>query len=94
MAELKAGGLAIVISSPVVKNVGRVVTLMRFWGELESPYTHEKAPAWVVRADSPMLLPDGRESELEGLIYSHKLMPIDGEDFQHEQDEQKSLITQ
>lgn len=92
MAELKAGGLAIVISSPIPKNVGRVVELVEFWGILKSRYTGEEGPAWEVKTDSPMTLPNGWPSDLTGLIFSKNLMPIDGDDFQHEGERQRELI--
>ena len=91
MAELKAGGLAIVISSPVVENIGRVVELVEYWGILNSKYTGEVGPAWKVKVDKAMILPNGRPSNLTGLIFSRKLMPIDGDDFSHEKESEKQL---
>ena len=91
MAELKAGGLAIVISSPIAKNVGRVVELVEFRGTLKSRFTGEEGPAWKVKTDTPMTLPNGMPSDLIGWIFSKKLMPIDGDDFQYEDERQKEL---
>lgn len=91
MAELKPGGLAIVISSPVPKNIGRVVELVEYWGVLNSQYTGEVGPAWKVKVDKEMILPNGRPSDLTGLIFSKKLMPIDGDEFQHEDERHKEL---
>lgn len=91
MADLKAGGLAIVISSPIAKNVGRVVELIEFWGIFKSRFTGEEGPAWKVKSETPMTLPNGKPSDLTGLIFSKKLLPIDGDDFQHEDERQKEL---
>ncbi|WP_394551421.1 hypothetical protein C1N58_12510 [Pantoea sp. SGAir0180] len=89
MAELKAGGLAIIISCPWGKNVGKVVRLIRFLGERNSDFTEESGPAWEIYCESG-IYSDGGTYKLCG-SFSRRLMPIDGCDFSHQDEQQKEL---
>ncbi|EPG3492488.1 hypothetical protein MDW84_002494 [Klebsiella pneumoniae] len=86
MAELRAGGLAIIIRSRFPENVGKTVRLIKLIGFDESLGGYE----WEVSA----------LSELTGALYPAKvgdicvgldknLMPIDGDDFSNEDQLQK-----
>lgn len=86
MAELRAGGLAIIIKSQFPENVGKTVRLIKLMGFNESLRGYE----WMLTA----------LSELTGTIHAVKtggsctglgqnLMPIDGDDFSSEDQHQK-----
>lgn len=101
MAELKAGGLAIVIRSDDQFDIGKCVTLKRFVpkeGTALAPnrviYKMQRANegSWVVNGDI-RICNDNGETELHGwaMFQPHELMPIDGEDFSHEGERQKEL---
>lgn len=86
MAELRAGGLAIIIKSQFPENVGKTVRLIKLMGFNESLCGYE----WMLTA----------LSELTGTIHAVKaggsctglgqnLMPIDGDDFSSEDQHQK-----
>lgn len=99
MAELKAGALAIVISSEVTAEIGRTVTLIKriYDGEFYrfpdgSRYSDESASkdkCWVVSGDVSVYT-DGDSGGM-GIFPSWALMPIDGDDFSHEDERQKEL---
>lgn len=86
MAELRAGGLAIIIKSQFPENVGKTVRLIKLMGFNESLRGYE----WMLTA----------LSGLTGTIHAVKaggsciglgqnLMPIDGDDFNNEDHRQK-----
>lgn len=86
MAELRAGGMALIINSPFPENVGKAVRLVKFMGFDESLSGY----VWKLTA----------LSELTGTLYpvkagdlctglSKNLMPIDGYDFSNEDEHQK-----
>lgn len=88
MADLRAGGLAIIIKSRFPENIGKVVKTEKFIGTSEPYYVD----CWEVTAIS----------QLTGTLYPVKeggsavapaksLMPIDGDNFQHEDEQQKEL---
>lgn len=86
MAELRAGGLAIIIKSQFPENVGKTVRLIKLMGFNKSLRGYE----WMLTA----------LSELTGTIHAVKaggsctglgrnLMPIDGDDFSNKDQHQK-----
>lgn len=80
MAELRAGGLAIIIRSRFPENVGKTVILIKFMGEGE----------WELTALSDLkgtLYPVRAGDSCVGL--SQNLMPIDGDDFSNEDERKK-----
>lgn len=88
MAELKEGGLALVIRSRFPENIGKVVRTDRFIG-ISEPYFVD---SWEVTALSPLtgtLGPAKEGGSMVAPVFS--LMPIDGDDFQHEDERQKEL---
>ena len=89
MAELKPGGLAVIISCPWGRNVGKVVRLIRFLGERKSDFTEESGAAWEIYCESGISSGVGTY-KLCG-SFSRRLMPIDGDDFSHEDKQQKEL---
>lgn len=81
MSELRAGGLAMVYGLKLDKR-------------------HNGKSAKLIKSDfykgNLVWICEGyfeRNGDL-GVFYPKNLMPIDGEDFHHEEDEHKSLITQ
>lgn len=88
MAELKAGGMAIIIRSRFPENIGKVVKTDKFIG-ISEPYYVD---CWEVTAISPLtgtlcLVKKGDSA----VAPAKSLMPIDGDDFQHEDEQQKEL---
>ncbi|HFE8995024.1 TPA: hypothetical protein ACGATL_000259 [Raoultella ornithinolytica] len=82
MAELRAGGLALIIRSPFDENVGKTVSLIKFMGGGE----------WELTALSDLkgaLYPVRAGDSCVGL--GQNLMPIDGDDFSNEDERQKEL---
>lgn len=90
MAELRAGGLAIIIRSRFPENVGKVVKLGAFAGEINHPDGH--GIYWWIEVMSELAGTLGRiKSGLNGLALARNLMPIDGDDFSNEDQYQKGL---
>lgn len=97
MAELRAGGLALVIASGNKNEIGKSVTLIRkvLSGEFHqfpngSIYvmnTNTGQSMWVVSGDVSIYTskPSGGMS----IFPSSHLMPIDGDDFSNEDERQK-----
>ena len=88
MSELKEGGLAIIIKSRFPENVGKVVKTSKFIGISEPYYTN----CWEIIATSHLtgtLYPIG-DGDF-AIAPETSLMPIDGDDFSHENDRQKEL---
>lgn len=101
MAELKAGGLAIIIRSHAApSDIGKTVTLIKFLrpGDLYEPddsgeiYRHgDNIPAWLVGGDCTLMC-NGEAVKIGFALYAPRaLLPIDGDDFQHEDERQKEL---
>lgn len=102
--ELKAGRLALVIDSAIPENVGKCVTLLS-WHPPKGDFISPDGAAGKLPGDSGGWLCtgsvactgkmsiSGKEFRHEGwgLFPSQYLMPIDGDDFQHEDDRQKEL---
>ncbi|HHI0425211.1 hypothetical protein H8F03_11630 [Klebsiella pneumoniae] len=88
MAELRAGGLAIIIRSRFPENVGKVVKLVSCVGEIN--HHLERGVYWEIEAMSELagtlfLVKSG----FHGLARAKSLMPIDGDDFSNEDERQK-----
>ncbi|EPX4368538.1 hypothetical protein ACW0PQ_004140 [Escherichia coli] len=97
MSELRAGGIAIVIFSENKLEIGRCVELIEkvtngyvfnFPGAGKYSW-RDDTPGWLVKGDVSIYTnePSGGFS----YFYSDELMPIDGEDFSHEDEQQKEL---
>lgn len=101
MAELRAGGLAIIIKSNAApSDIGKTVTLVKLLrpgdlyesednGEL---YRHsDNINAWLVRGDCTLMC-NGEAVKIGFALYAPPaLLPIDGDDFQHEGERKKEL---
>ena len=86
MAELRAGGLAIIIRSRFPENVGKTVRLIKLIGFDDSLGGYK----WKLTALSGLtgtLYPVKARDLCTGL--SQNLMPIDGDDFSNEDQHQK-----
>ncbi|WP_154953295.1 hypothetical protein [Klebsiella grimontii] len=86
MAELRAGGLAIIIKSQFPENVGKTVRLIKPMGFNESL----RGYMWKLTALSGLagtLYPVKAGGLCTGL--DQNLMPIDGDDFSNEDQRQK-----
>lgn len=88
MAELRAGGLAIIIRSRFPENVGKTVRLVRFIGEVHQSTGY--GIYWEVIALAGLA---GTRKRVKpgsaGMVQSKNLMPIDGDDFSNEDERQK-----
>lgn len=96
MSELRAGGIAIVIFSENKPEIGRCVELIEkvtngyvFNFLVQVSIVGVMTPGWLVKGDVSIYTnkPSGGFS----YFYSDELMPIDGEDFSHEDEQQKEL---
>lgn len=96
MAELKVGGLAIIINSRLKENIGATVRLTKYMGVMRGHVMDVELDSWQVESAT--------ESQLQGylpngmVVYwdtvncpAKWLMPIDGGDFQHEDEREKEL---
>ncbi|WP_313327748.1 hypothetical protein [Enterobacter oligotrophicus] len=96
MSELRVGGLAIIVNSQLKENIGRTVILKEYLGVIIGYVQKIERAAWHVEsATSEVLkgiLPDGEIiNTMTCAVPSDWLMPIDGEDFSHEDERQKEL---
>lgn len=101
MAELRAGGLAIVVggkqNTPLI---GRVVQLERLeqsesWVRIAGQplFFNEMSARWlVIKPGLKMQLSNGSVVNGYALILPQHLMPIDGDAFRHEDEQQKELM--
>ncbi|HHH2563033.1 TPA: hypothetical protein ACPZVD_000367 [Klebsiella pneumoniae] len=88
MAELRAGGLAIIIRSRFPENVGKTVRLVRFIGEVHQSTGY--GIYWEVIALAGLAGTRKRvKPGLAGMAQSKNLTPIDGDDFSNEDERQK-----
>lgn len=88
MAELRAGGVAIIIRSRFPENVGKTVNLVRFLGEVHHCLGYGiywEVEALAVLAGTRRRVKPGSI----GMAQSKNLMPIDGDDFSDEDEHQK-----
>ncbi|HHS9692468.1 TPA: hypothetical protein ACTW9J_002769 [Klebsiella michiganensis] len=101
MAELRAGGMALIIDSATPEEVGRCVSLIKLIpvrGSFTSPQGRPtnnagENPAWLVTGDVKARL--GGDSPIWAgngwaLYPSQYLMPIDGDDFSNEDEHKKA----
>ena len=89
MAELRAGGLAIIIRSRFPENVGKVVKLVTCVGKIN--YDLNPGIYWEVEALSELSgTPWRAKPGSNGLALAKNLMPIDGDDFSNEDQHQKA----
>lgn len=97
MSELRAGSLAIIIKSRIPENIGITVRLIKYLGVVEgSMIDGESYASWNVESASggniKGIWPGGMIVEWPRVNCPSKwLMPIDGEDFSHEEKRQKEL---
>lgn len=85
MAELKAGGLAIIINSRIPENIGVTVRLIRFLGLQKGYLSNVEFQAWHVESASDRTikgyLPDGSVISWPTVnCPANWLMPIDGDE--------------
>ncbi|WP_233979579.1 hypothetical protein [Pectobacterium versatile] len=103
MAELRAGGLALIVESINPEDVGKCVTtisLIPAHGSFTSPHgrpTNNNADfaAWFVTGDVKALMGKGSPvwaGRGWSLYPPQYLMPIDGDDFTHEDEREKELV--
>lgn len=86
MAELRAGGLALVIKSTDPDQVGKVVTLIQLVSPGDFLFNRKR---YVSKATGPVWLCEKPDAYVTH--YPSQLMPIDGDDFQHEDERKKEL---
>ncbi|MDU7377866.1 MAG: hypothetical protein E7L09_05770 [Enterobacteriaceae bacterium] len=97
MAELRVGGLAIIINSRVPENIGITVRLVKHVGVVMGYMMPAAYDAWEIESASGRklsgYLADGKlVSGPASTCPSKWLMPIDGDDFSHEREREKELI--
>ncbi|RRW77636.1 hypothetical protein EGJ48_03565 [Pantoea dispersa] len=96
MAELKVGALAIIINSRLKENIGATVRLTRYMGIMRGHVMDVELESWQAESANgrPLqgYLPNGMVVNWDVVNCPAKwLMPIDGDDFQHEGERQKEL---
>lgn len=98
MSNLREGGLAIIIGGNQ-ETIGLVVTTVRPvlpGGLILTPsgkrFSNGGSFRWLIHSDQLFVkLSDGTIIDDYCLVFSHWLMPIDGEDFSHEDERRKEL---
>lgn len=98
MAELRAGGLAIIIKSEFPENIGKVVTTIKQVPRVFVMFSLEKTlliNAWETTRDGDLMTTDGIKSNGEpAYCLPENLMPIDGDNFPMEVfDEEKEHVS-
>ncbi|NUH55868.1 hypothetical protein HUK76_19625 [Citrobacter portucalensis] len=96
MSNLREGGLAIIIGGNQ-ETIGLVVTTVRAvspGGLIVTPsgkrFSNGGSFRWLIHSDQLFVkLSDGTIIDDYCLCFEHHLMPIDGEDFSHEDEHQK-----
>ncbi|QDX29531.1 hypothetical protein [Dickeya poaceiphila] len=94
MAELRIGGMAIIVYSINHENIGRVVNLFEFLGAVDYGPHKNRNDIWRVNStNSPLygvkgIIQPGQNCKCPGAW----LMPIDGDDFTHEDEREKELM--
>lgn len=96
MSELRAGGLAIIIKSRIPENIGVTVRLVKYLGIVKGILDGIELEAWNVEPASggeiKGIFPGGLVAKWPSVnCPANWLMPIDGEDFSHEDERQKEL---
>ncbi|MBZ7829921.1 hypothetical protein [Raoultella planticola] len=100
MAELRAGGMALIIDSATPEEIGRCVSLVKLipvHGSFTSPQGRPSnnaggIPAWFVTGDVKAKLGDDSPiwaGKGWSLYPPQYLIPIDGDDFSNEDEHQK-----
>lgn len=104
MAELRAGGLALIVDSVSPQEVGKCVTttqLIPAFGSFTSPHgrptkNNAEFAAWLVTGDVVAEMSGNGIPIWAGrgwaLYPPQYLMPIDGDDFTHEDEREKELV--
>lgn len=96
MAELKAGGMALVFGlKKSIHNNGKSVRLLEIIqpkSDFTTPdgdigFHHDDSAGWVCRGNIVSINGDAGWA----IFDAKNLMPIDGDDFQHEDERQKEL---
>lgn len=93
MSELRVGGMAIIVMSLIPENIGKVVELVEFIGCTDKGPHKNRKDIWRIQPYSSSLVGHN------GIIKTDRiarcpgewLMPIEGEDFSHEDERQKEL---
>lgn len=98
MSELRAGGLAILIKTYYPGNAGKSVTtefIVRSMEFVDTPSgevftNHSGRDCWYITGD---VWTELNGVTVSGFAFAHpeQLMPIDGDDFSHEDERQKEL---
>ncbi|VEB97321.1 Uncharacterised protein [Cedecea lapagei] len=96
MGELRVGGLAVIIQSRIQENIGATVRLLKNLGVVSGVTENIEFEAWQVESCSggnlKGYLPGGLVIKTPVVNCPAKwLMPIDGEDFSHEDEHEKEL---
>lgn len=99
MAELRAGGLAIIVGGNP-ETFGVVVTTERLvphGDRISLPngrrFSNGGSTRWLVHCDRLVItLSNGSTLDDYCLMFPHWLMPIDGDDFTHEDEREKELV--
>ncbi|MCK6836249.1 hypothetical protein L8S32_05170 [Enterobacter asburiae] len=96
MSKLRVGGLAIIIKSRIPENIGLTVRLVKYLGIVSGILDGRELEAWNVEPASggeiKGIFPGGLVAKWPCVnCPANWLMPIDGEDFSHEDERQKEL---
>ncbi|KGA24920.1 hypothetical protein AO825_08335 [Pectobacterium brasiliense] len=99
MAELRAGGLAIIVGGNP-ETLGVVVTtekIVHHGERISLPdgrrFYNAGSTRWLVHCDRLVtMLSSGSTLNDYSFMFSHWLIPIDGDDFTHEDEREKELV--
>lgn len=101
MAELRAGGLAVVIgcdlnSRPIIGHTVELVELVSSHSWVRSPgnpefYNRDKARWLINKPGLTMTLSNGKKVMSYSVLLPEHLMPIGDEDFSHEKESENQL---
>lgn len=96
MSELRVGGMAIIVNSLLKENIGRTVILKEYLGVIRGFVQNVERSSWFVESATEEMLKGilpGKQivNTMTCSAPSDWLMPIDGEDFSHEDERQKEL---
>ena len=96
MSELRVGGMAIIVNSLLKENIWRTVILKEYLGVIRGFVQNVERSSWFVESATEEMLKGilpGKQivNTMTCSVPSDWLMPIDGEDFSHEDERQKEL---
>lgn len=96
MANLKVGGLAIITNSRLKENIGATVRIKKYMGVMRGHVMEVELESWQVESATERqlqgFLPNGMVVYWDTVNCPAKwLMPIDGDDFHHEDERQREL---